>query len=80
MVDLSDGYSETPENTRAFASNNSYSFPIYYDSMMEGTYTYGVTAIPFTLAISADGEIVTSHLGSMSQDELQNIIDALLQN
>ena len=78
MVDLTDGYSETPENAVSFAEEHGYHFPIYFDTASEGSYAYGVSAIPFTLAITADGRIAASHVGAMSQTELQALVELLL--
>ena len=78
MVDLADGAYETRESAIAFAENQGYSFPLYFDELGEGSLAYGISAIPLTVAINADGRIVETHLGTMSSEELQVLIDKVL--
>lgn len=80
MLDLSDAYSETPEKALSFVQQNGYHFPLYFDTNGEGAIAYGVYAIPYTLAISADGRVISSHAGVMTREDLQAIIDLLLLN
>lgn len=78
MLDLTDGSYETRDGTIAFAENMGYSFPLFFDEMGEGSQAYDVQAIPLTIVINAYGRIVDSHLGSMSSEELQALIDKVL--
>ena len=80
MVDLGDGSSSSDSNTIQFVDENGYSFPLFFDSYGEGAQGYDITAIPFTVAINAHGQIVTTHLGSMSEQELAEIMKQLLMN
>ena len=67
MVNMTDGYSETVAGTKQFIEENGYSFPVYFDTSYEAYQAYGVTAIPMTLFIDADGKLITSVLGAMSE-------------
>lgn len=67
MVNMTDGYSETVVGTKQFIEENGYSFPVYFDTSYEAYQAYGVTAIPMTLFIDADGKLITSQLGAMSE-------------
>ena len=78
MVDLVDGAYETREGAIAFAENNGYGFPLYFDGLGEGSLAYSIQAIPLTVVIDADGRLVETHLGSMSSEELQVLIDKVL--
>ena len=78
MVDLVDGAYETREGAIAFAENQGYSFPLYFDELGEGAMAYEISAIPLTVVINAEGRIVDTHLGTMSSDELQALIDKVL--
>ena len=78
MLDLADGAYETREGAIAFAENKGYSFPLFFDELGEGAMAYGITAIPLTVVINADGRIVDTHLGTMSSEELQVLIDKVL--
>lgn len=77
MVDLVDGYSETEASTIAFVDSNAYTFPLYFDAQGEAAYVYGISAIPLTVAVNANGRIAATHLGSMSSADLQELIDIL---
>ena len=78
MVDLVDGAYETREGAIAFAENQGYSFPLYFDELGEGAIAYEISAIPLTVVINAEGRIVDTHLGTMSSEELQALIDKVL--
>lgn len=79
MVDLVDGSYETEDSTIQFVEENRYSFPLFFDSYGEGSDAYEITAIPLTVAINSHGQIVTTHLGSMTQEELMELINQLLK-
>ncbi len=78
MVNLTDGAQETVDSVTDFINKNNYTFPVYYDTEMNAAITYGVYSIPATLFIDADGNIVASQLGAMSEDTLKNYIKTLL--
>lgn len=67
MVNMTDGYSETVAGTKQFIEENGYSFPVYFDTSYEAYQAYGVTAIPMMLFIDADGKLIASQLGAMSE-------------
>lgn len=77
MVNLTDGAQETVSGVKDFITKNNYTFPVYYDTEMNAAITYGVYSIPATLFIDADGNIVASQLGAMSEDTLKNYIETL---
>ncbi|MDE6529446.1 MAG: TlpA family protein disulfide reductase [Lachnospiraceae bacterium] len=70
MVNMTDGYSETVDGTKQFIEENGYSFPVYFDTSYEAYQAYGVTAIPMTLFIDADGNLINYELGAMSESTL----------
>ena len=78
MVDLTDGSQETVEKASAYISEQGYTFPVYYDSGLEGAYAYGVMSIPVTYFIDAQGNFQAYYQGAMSADILQQGIDILL--
>ena len=80
VLDLVDSGDETVENGLDFLSSNGYSFPLYFDSDFEGYGAYGTAYVPVTVLISADGGLVDSHTGGLSQSELQEMIDRLLNS
>lgn len=78
MVNLTDGVHETISGVSEFVGDNNYHFPVYFDTDSNAALTYGVFSIPATLFIDADGNIVASHLGAMSEDTLRTYINNLL--
>ena len=73
MVNAGDSY----EDAYKFASKNNYTFPVYHDSTLSGTYAYGVSSIPRTLFISSNGELVHSQIGMMSEAAILNNIEKI---
>ena len=80
VLDLVDSGDETVQNGLDFLASNGYSFPLYFDSSFEGYGAYGSGYVPVTVLISADGGLVESHTGGLSQSELQEMIDRLLNS
>ena len=78
MVDLADGTSETVEQAAEYVAQQGYTFPVYFDTQMEGAATYGVSSIPITYFIDSDGYLVAYYLGSMDESILQQGIAMLL--
>ena len=78
IVDLTDGSQETVEKASAYINENGYTFPVYFDTAMEGAYAYGVTGIPVTYFIDAEGNFVAYYQSAMSAEILQQGIDMLL--
>lgn len=78
MVNLTDGVSETVDGVSKFVSKNGFTFPVYFDTAQNAAYTYGVTSIPATALISAEGEIVAAQVGAVSEDSLRNAVLSML--
>ena len=77
MVNLTDGERETVESARNFIHMMEYSFPVYYDTDMEASNTYGIQSIPTTFFIDADGVLVAYGSGALSENELRRGISML---
>ena len=77
MIDLSDGYRETPEIVKKFISENGYTFPVYYDVKENAARAYNVSSIPLTVAVDRNGKIYKTHLGAMSEKTLEKLIKSL---
>lgn len=78
MVNITDGYQEKLEDVKKFMQENSYTFPVYYDTNYSASSAYRVSSIPMSLFIESDGEIEDTHLGAMSEAVLENYIKDLL--
>lgn len=71
MVNMTDGSRETKEIAAAFWTDGGYTMPVFFDTASEAAYTYGVTALPTTLFINADAEIVAWAQGMIDADTLE---------
>ena len=79
LVDLTDGYQETVESAAAYIAEEGFTFPVYYDTAIEGAMAYGVSGIPVTYFIDAEGNLVAYYQSAMSESILQQGIDMLLK-
>ena len=77
MLNLTDGYSDTVEGVKRFVADGGYSFPVYYDTRLEGANTYGASSIPLTVFIDADGSITYRKVGVISESALTRQLEAL---
>ena len=80
ILDLVDSGNESVQNGLDFVAANGYGFPLFFDSLGEGYGAYGTGYVPVTVLISADGGIVDVHVGGLSEQELQTMIDLLLNS
>ena len=77
MVNLTDGQRETVESAGAFIEEMGYGFPVYFDTEYSGAAAYGVSSIPATYLIDAEGNLVAYAVGMISADALQQGIDMI---
>lgn len=77
MVNMTDGVQETVEKAKAFVEESGYSFPVYYDTDMDAAMTYGVSSIPSTFFIDAEGHAIAWAQGMIDAGTLQKGIDML---
>ena len=77
MVNMTDGAQETLETAKAFVEESGYSFPVYYDTDLDAAMTYGVSSIPSTFFIDAEGHAVAWAQGMIDGETLQKGIDML---
>ena len=78
MVNATDGSRETVESAKDFIADEGYTFPVYFDESGIASATYGVTGLPATFFIGAQGEAVARAIGAVSGEILQQGIDMLL--
>ncbi len=71
MVNLTDGQRETVEEAKDFVASQGYTFPVYFDTKYEAAYTYGVSSIPQTYFINADGSLEARATGMISASQLE---------
>ena len=77
MVNMTDGSQETVESAAQFITEKGYTFPVYYDTKMEGAYYYRVYSLPTTYFIDAQGYVSASNKGMISGENLQKGIEAI---
>ena len=78
IVNLTDGQQETVESASAFIAEKGYTFPVYYDTDIDAAMKYGVSAVPVSYFIDAEGYFVAWAQGALSADMLQQGMDLLL--
>ena len=78
LVNLTDGQQETVETASKFVSDQGYTFPVYFDTDIDAAMKYGVSAVPVSYFIDAEGYFVAWAQGALSKDMLQQGVDMLL--
>lgn len=78
MINMTEGSYETEEKAKSFIEKNEYTFPVYYDKDLEASVKYYISAIPVTVFIDEDGNIVTKRIGGMNEQMLSGYIENLI--
>lgn len=76
MVNVTSGR-ETLESAKSFMAEQGYEFPVYYDTELSATYTYGAYSLPTTYFISPDGTLTAGARGALTAETLQQGIDMI---
>lgn len=79
MVNMTDGAREALDIAQTFVADSGYSFPVFFDVNQEAAMTYGISSLPTTLFINADGVLVTYAMGAISADTLQRGIGMITE-
>lgn len=77
MVNMTDGSRETVEVASEFIAEQGYTFPVYFDTQYSAAITYGVTSIPATYFIDAQGNAVAYARSVIDAETLQMGIDMI---
>ena len=77
MVNLTDGKRETVEVAKEYVASQGYTFPVYFDTKYEAAYVYGVSSIPTTYFINADGSLEARATGMISAARLEEGISRI---
>ncbi|KAF5052783.1 Thiol-disulfide oxidoreductase ResA [anaerobic digester metagenome] len=78
MVNLTHGGRETVEGATQFIKEQGFTFPVYFDTLLEGATAYSVRSIPVTYFIDTEGNVQAYSAGSMDEDTLRQGIDMIL--
>lgn len=80
LLNMTDGRQETVDTASKFMEKEGYTLPVYFDTVdMEGSYTYGVSSIPTTFFISAEGEVIAYAAGMLDAETLERGISLIAQ-
>ena len=77
MINLTDGSYETLEKASAFVESQGYRFPVFYDTASNAANTYGISSIPTTFFIDAEGCGIAQATGAIDGNTLQIGIDMI---
>ena len=78
FIDATDGTRETIEEAKAWVDEHAYTMPFYYDINREAVSSFGISAFPTTVVVSAEGEILTISAGRIDADLMRSALDSLL--
>lgn len=79
MVNLTDGMRETQGKALDFLEENNYNMNILFDTELNATKAYEIEALPRTLFIDKEGQIVNDHTGLISEEILNDNIESLIK-
>lgn len=77
IVNMTNMGGETEDTAKAFLSENGYTFPVYFDQDSSAAMAFGVSSIPQTYLIDAQGNIIGGYMGAMSSSVLAEGISML---
>jgi thiol-disulfide isomerase/thioredoxin len=77
MVDLTDGQRETKEIGAKYITDQGYTFPVYFDTLQEGSLAYNIRGIPTTLFLDKDGYIINSVQHGLNEQLLRQYINSI---
>lgn len=78
IVNLTDGYYDTFASAMGVVEENGYTMPIYFDTTGEGALAYSIRSIPMTFFIDENGVLVSQRLGALTEQTLEDAMEALL--
>ncbi len=80
MVNMTDNSRETVEVAKSYIEQQGFTFPVYFDTEMDAAITYGVTSLPTTYFIDAEGYAIAQAMGAIDSTTLQTGIDMITSN
>jgi len=79
MVNVTDGSWDTVDSASAFIAENNYTFPVFYDTDISAASAYGVSSLPTTYFIDAEGNGVAYGMGAMDLETLMSGIEMITE-
>ena len=77
IVNMTDMNGETEQSAKVFLAENNYTFPCYFDANNSAATAFGVSSIPQTYLINAEGNIIGAYMGAMDASVIAQGIDML---
>ncbi len=71
MVDVVGFNGESVARAKSFIQQNGYTFPVYFSTNNEATIAYGLSSIPRTLFIDAQGDVIATGSGMLDESTLE---------
>lgn len=79
MVNMTDGAQETKKSASEYMAEAGYTLPVYYDTLQDAAYTYGIYSLPTTFFINERGEAVAYAQGMIDAQTLETGISMILE-
>lgn len=79
MVNATGTNGETVESAKAYVEQEKYEFPVLFDTMYEANQAYRLSSFPMTVLIDAEGNIVSSRVGMLTKEALENEIKKITE-
>ena len=76
LVNMTGGR-ETQADAEALLAQEGYTFPVLFDLDLDAATTYGVTALPTTYFLDAEGNLVAWAQGAINEQTLQQVLDMI---
>jgi hypothetical protein len=71
MINVTDGTQETKETAQQFLSEQSFTFPVYFDTDLDAVVEYGAATLPSTYFIDTEGYGQAYAIGSIDRATLE---------
>jgi len=79
-VNLIGSRGETRGHVDAFMREGDYTFPVFFDTLQDGSRAYHFAQFPLTFFISAEGYLVAHAFGAVNAGVLQSGLDLIMVN
>lgn len=77
MVNQTDGQRETKAKGLQYVTDQGFAFPLYFDTELEASMTYGISSLPTTLFINSEVKIVNGYRGAIDEATLLAGIESI---
>lgn len=77
MVDMVQGRTETKAGAIEYVDGQGYTFPLYFDEDQTAVVAYEIEAVPASFFFDQEGNMVESHVGAMSFEQLESYIELI---